>query len=533
MTGVGVLFRSHLRRDRWMILWWTLGIVVLYWSQAISISGLYATQAELDAAAASMDGNAAFVAMLGPPQALDTVGGNTFFQISAFGAIAVGLMSMFLVGRHTRAEEESGRDELVRSAAVGRAAPLVAAALVAGLANLVVGLCTTASLMTVSGESPLSGMPLPAADNLATGLGLAVCGWAFTGSALIAAQLTQGTRGMYGAAGALIGVAYVLRAVGDVGNGVLSWFSPIGWYQAVQPYAGLRWWPVLLLAAAAAGSAAAAYALFVRRDVGSGLLAARPGPPNAGPGLRSGVGLAWRLQRGSLLGWAAGLFLTGLSYGSIGESVEDLLGDSAVARDVMAAGGGGDLVDGFYATATVMLALMTCGFAISSALRPRAEEEAGHAEVLLATGLSRRDWMAGHVLITVVGTVVVVGLAGLGMGVGFALTTGDGGAVTRLGAPAVAYAAPVLVLSAVARLLHGMAPRLLVAAWAPLVFAVAVLLFAETLRLPDWVREVSPFAHLALTPAEDLRLLPVLGVAVVAAAISAAGQMAFLRRDIG
>ena len=29
-------------------------------------------------------------------------------------------MSMFLVGRHTRAEEETGRDELLRAAAVGR-----------------------------------------------------------------------------------------------------------------------------------------------------------------------------------------------------------------------------------------------------------------------------------------------------------------------------------------------------------------------------------------------------------------------------
>ena len=30
MTGLAVLLRAALRRDRWMLLWWTLGVVALY-----------------------------------------------------------------------------------------------------------------------------------------------------------------------------------------------------------------------------------------------------------------------------------------------------------------------------------------------------------------------------------------------------------------------------------------------------------------------------------------------------------------------
>ena len=74
-----------------------------------------------------MEGNAAFIAMAGPARALDTIGGQVAWQSTAFGAICAGLMSMFIVGRHTRAEEESGRDELVRAAAIGRHAPMTAA----------------------------------------------------------------------------------------------------------------------------------------------------------------------------------------------------------------------------------------------------------------------------------------------------------------------------------------------------------------------------------------------------------------------
>lgn len=349
MTGVATLVRHHLRRDRWMIFWWCVGGTVLYWSQAVSVAGLYATQAaEFDKAAKAMDDNAAFIAMAGPARALDTVGGQVAWQATAFGAVVAGLMSMFLIGRHSRAEEEAGRDDLVRSTAIGRRAPLTSALIVALLANLLLGLMVAFSLISVrQGDTSLD----------------------------------------------------ELRAIGDVGNPALSWLSPIGWYQAMHAFWGLRWWPVLIMILAAGAAVVAAYGLFGRRDVGAGLLAARPGPAEAGAGLRSGLGLAWRLQRGAVYGWAAGHFLTGLSYGSIGDSVEDLVGDSDFA-EAFGAGVTDNLVDGFYATAIVQLALIACGFAISSTLRPRTEEEAGHSEVLLATGLSRRAWLGGHVLVT-------------------------------------------------------------------------------------------------------------------------------------
>ena len=276
-----------------------------------------------------MENNVAFIAMTGPARALDTIGGQVTWQSTAFGAICVGLMSMFIVGRHTRAEEESGRDELVRAAAIGRSAPMTAALIDALLANVVVGLFVAASLASY---------PLEVADSIALGVGLTLVGWAFTGTALVAAQLTASTRSMYGIAGAVIGVAYGLRAIGDVGTPALTWLSPIGWYQGMHAFSGLRWWPALLLLAGAVVSTLAAYAVFQRRDIGSGVLAARPGPARAGAGLRSPVGLAWNLQRASVIGWTAGLFVTGLAYGSIGDDVGDLVGDSETTKELFLQG---------------------------------------------------------------------------------------------------------------------------------------------------------------------------------------------------
>ena len=127
--------------------------------------------------------------------------------------------------------------------------------------------------------------------------------------------------------------------------------------------------------------------MFVRRDFGTGVFAARPGPARAGAGLRTGWGLAWRLQRGSVIGWSLGMLLLGLGYGSIGNDVGDLVGDSEATRDVFVQSGG-DLVDGFYATAILMLVLIATGFAISSALRPRGEEDGGRVEAAARHGHS-------------------------------------------------------------------------------------------------------------------------------------------------
>lgn len=522
MRGTPTFVRAFLRRDRWMLLWWSLGAAFLYWSQAVSVDGLYDSQADFDRAAESMEHNAALVAMAGPARALNTLGGQVTWQAAAFGAVGAGLMSMFLVGRHTRAEEEAGREEMLRAAAVSRFATTNAAFVTALLANVALGGLVAASLIAY---------PLAVEDSLALGVGVALCGAVFSGIALVAAQLTSTTRGTFGLTGAAIGVSYALRAFGDLGDNMLSWLSPIGWYQAMHPFSGVRWWPALLLAVAAVAAVAAAYAMFLRRDYGGGVFAARPGPARAAPSLARAWGLAWRLQRGSVLGWTAGLFLAGVAWGSLGKDVDDLLGDSQTALDTFAQSGG-SLLDAFYATMIVTLALLVSGFSVSSALRPHAEEDAGRVESLLGTGLHRRDWLLGHVAVTVAGTVVGLLVSGVGMGAGYALVTGETDALGRFVLPVLSYLAPVLVLAGLARLLFGVAPRLAHLAWLPLLYSFVVMMFGELLRMPQWSQDLSPFEHLALMPAEDFRWVPFAVLLAGAVALSVAGQAGFRHRDL-
>jgi ABC-2 type transport system permease protein len=515
--------RFILRRDRVRLLVWIVGITLLVLSTAASIEGLYPTQADLDKAAQTANENAAIIALNAPSYALDTLGGQVVFNVGSFGYVVMALMGMFLVGRHTRADEENGRTELLRATVLGRNAPVTAVLVAAAGAFAVLGGLITLSMLS---------QDLPMAGSVLYGAAMGGFGLLFACVTAVTVQVTEHNRAALGFAGVLLGAAYVVRAVGDVGDGTLSWASPMGWAQAARPYAGERWWTLPLLAAAAALCVGVAFALQGVRDLGAGLVPPRPGPPVASAALVRPGGLALRLQRASLAAWTVGLGLAGVSYGSVGQDVRDLIGDNNAFEDIIAQGGG-SLTDAFFTTSLLMLALIAGGFAISSTLRLRSEEVGGRAEPLLATGLGRTRWVTSYLAVALAGSAALMAAAGFGMGLTYGLSVSDLGQVGRLVGAAVAFVPALWVLVGVTLVLFGFAPRTTAVAWGVLVACFVIALFAELLDLPSWLSDVSPFQHVPAMPAQGFALTPIVALMAVAAALIAAGVAGFRRRDAG
>src|ERR1700738_2180646 len=142
LTGSGALSRLALRRDRIMPPAWVCVLVIGVASNAYTFAKLYKTTSSRTALVASGESNPALLFLYGRLNG-NSVGALTAWRYGVWGALFAALMSVFLVIRHTRAEEEAGRLELVGSARVGRQAPLAAALAVAALANvvLIVALC--------------------------------------------------------------------------------------------------------------------------------------------------------------------------------------------------------------------------------------------------------------------------------------------------------------------------------------------------------------------------------------------------------
>jgi ABC-2 type transport system permease protein len=522
MTGLGTMLRFTLRRERVRIPVYVIVLVSLIASTAAQSEQLYPTAASRADYVATVEGNPGLIAMVGPPYAVTSVGGDVAWQWGAFGAVVAGLMSMFFVGRHTRAEEQAGRSELVRAGVVSRAAPLTAALVVAVAAQLVMGAAVAVTML---------GFDTPAAGSIALGASLAGVGVLFAGVAAVAVQVNQTTAGAYGLVGAVLGASFAVRAAGDVGDGTLSWLSPIGWGQAMRPYAGERWWPLALMLVATVALLAGAYALLGRRDDGAGLIAPRPGPPRAAPELARPTGFALRLLRGALIGWAAGLFLGGLSIGLTAEDADSFIGDSEDVNRLFDQAAG-SLVDNYLAISLLSMALIGTGFAIQAILRMRSEETAGRLEPLLATALARRRWAGGYVAVAAAGTVLILAASGLGAGIADAANTGDLGRVPTLVGSSIAIAPAVWVLIGAAVALFGLLPRAAAAAWGALAACYLAAFLGPLLRLPDWVMDLSPYTHVPLLPAASFDAVPLLALTAVAAALVAVGLAGFRRRNV-
>jgi ABC-2 type transport system permease protein len=277
---------------------------------------------------------------------------------------------------------------------------------------------------------------------------------------------------------------------------------------------------------------ALAYRLLARRDHGAGLLPERPGPPTAAPALGSPLGLALRLQRGTLIAWCVGLGLLGVVYGAVAGGIEDLVEGNDRLREVFARVGGVELVDSFYASTLLILALIGTGFTIQSTLRARGEESAGRAAVVLATATSRPSFGASHLAIALAGSVLLLAVGGVGEGIGVVLSTGDPGVMPRLVGASLAHVPAMWVLGGIAALVFGFAPRAVMVVWGAFALCFFLGLFGELLDVPAWLIDVSPFSHIPDAPATNVTLSPLVVLTLIAAALSATGLAAFRHRDL-
>jgi len=522
-TGTLGMLRLYLRRDRIVLPLWVLLLSLPLSTVYIgSIEKVYPDQAARAAFAAMIMASPAQRALYGQIYN-DSLGATGIWKAGMFHLL-IAVAVILTVIRHTRADEETGRAELLDSTAVGRYASLTAALLLCFGASLATGAIGAAGLLTTS---------VPRHGSLAFGAALACSGLVFTSVAAVAAQVSASARVSRGTAFAALAVAFTLRAVGDAGSGALSWFSPLGWSLQVRPYAGDRWSVLLLHLAATALLTALAYRLLAGRDVGAGLVAERPGPGTARPLLRNAFGLAWRLDRGALLLWTVGLCLYGLLIGSIVHGIGDELGGGTASEIVARMGGSKVLEQAFIAVAFCMLGMVAAAFAISLMLRPHQEETGQRAETLLSGAVSRSRWLAGHLVIALLGSAAAILLAGVAAGLTYGVAAHDvsGKLWMVLGTAAVQLPA-VWLPAAVAVALFGLTPRLSPVAWGVLVGFIALYLIGSLSGFPQWVLDLEPFAHIPRVTGGDFTAVPLLWLLAIDIALIASGVAAFRRRDI-
>ncbi len=385
-TGTRRLVRLALRRDRIQLSVWVISIVLFMLLVVASVTGLYSTPEELRNIAVSSAVSPVALATNGIVSG-DSQGAIVASQSVLVFALVAALMSTLAVVRHTRQNEETGRAEMIGAAVVGRRALLTSALIVTVGANVVLALGIALGSIAVG---------LPVVGSFALGASIGGTGIAFAGVAAVTAQITDGARTANGLAGAAIGVAFMLRAIGDVNStvvddgtrvvsGWLSWLSPIGWAQQIRPFDDDAWWILLLLIGFAAVHVVVAFVLIGHRDQGAGLVQPpRPGPPVAASWLPSAWGLAWRMQRMTMFWWIFAVVILGFAYGAVGNEIDAMVGSSQQTAEMFAklGGGGSDLVDSYLATALGLTSIVIAAYSVQSLLRMRGRGNFGTARTV-------------------------------------------------------------------------------------------------------------------------------------------------------
>ena len=526
-AGTAWLLRLNLRLDRIQIPAWTLGFLLLVWASVIAMQDAYPDDASLQARALLLS-NPAAIMMTGPLFDAEhyTLGAAIANELMLYVMVPAAVMSVLIMARHTRADEQAGRTEMLRALPVGRFAPPTAAMITVFIANLLVGAAVAAGLAIPGGA---------AADSAAAGVGTAMTGLVFAAFTAVAAQISDNAATVRGMGLGSIAVAYMVRGFGDVINHAgswLSWFSPFAWAQQMRPYVDLRWWPMILALAATLALAALSAALADRRDLGAGLRATRPGPAEAPRRLRSPAGLAWHRTSGMFLGWGIGLGAMAVGMGSLANSLQDMIDQNQAFQDWVELDMSA-ITQSFGALILSFLALGPAALIVAGILRLREEEVSTRTEITLVSGSSRTGYLLGWSAVVTLLSLVVLVVFGAATGLGMTLATGEADWVGELTLASLAYAPAVLVFGGLALALHGLVPRRAPLAWAVVVWASIVSMLGELFKLPDWARGLSPVWHTPLVPGPGPEPWTLALLTVIALALAVLGVLGFRRRDVG
>ncbi|MCL2498702.1 MAG: hypothetical protein FWE90_00015 [Defluviitaleaceae bacterium] len=545
------------------------------------------------AALVSMMQNPTLVSMVGPAIALinNTYGALYTNFMLVFTALTVGIMNIFLVVRHTRADEELGRYEVVRSLPTGRLAHLNATFVTAIIVNAVLAVLIGLGMFAAGDES------MSFAGSMLWGVSLGAVGLVFAAVTALFSQLSSSARGAMSYSFIALIVFFFIRAAGDMqaaaawdasvdmgevpAMSILSLISPLGLVMRTYAYAGDYWWPIFILLGTAAVFAAVAFRLNAVRDIDQGFIPAKPGRRDAGRLLRArhAKGLTFKLTKNALIGCIIGMFALGASYATILADVDEFVARNEMYQGLMLHIAGIEIetvtdaqgnfarinawVDGSviatttdpeeivdmlntavaYADYTVqdlfasmimnMMALMSLVPVILFAMRARAEERAIRTELVIAASVNKIKYLAGFAAMAFIAApllqfVLAVGLYGMGVGV----VGPDILSFPLLLEAAMVYVPALWAMAGFTILLVGAVPKAAGFIWAYFTLSFLLIFVGRMGDLPAWIGKISPLGWVPQIPIDETNGLVMAGLTLAAVLLCIIGFVCYRRRDI-
>jgi ABC-2 type transport system permease protein len=484
LAGYRKYFRFTLRHNLVRYLVWIAVIVFLIAYVGVYYKSMFDTQAKLDEFAA-VGSTAGMVAMIGKISCMSTIGGAVWTKIWMFSALTLGIGMVFQVTKGARADEENGRTELFRSRPFGIHSTLTSVVSGALLLCAVIGILTALVSIALKLDPPGTGVT----GSLIFGLSVTAIGWLGVGIGALTNQLSASASIANSTGSIIIMVFYCMRMIGDMGsNDTLTWASPIGWGEKMEPWAYNRGWLIIPFIILTATLIAVALVIESRRDYGSGVLKDKKGKSEATPLMHHSWGLILHIYKGSIIGWSIGIAIAGLMFGSVANSMLSLFSDADVP---MLKGSGIE----------ALMGLLLCFIGLVSVVLPmlimtglRSDETKGLLESQLAGGISRVRMILERFIVGTAATALLLLLGGASFGLSYGLDANDMSQVGKLAIDALIYLPGIMAITSVVVLLFGIIPRATIPiTWFIYGMMYFAVLLSDALKLPQWVLNMIPF----------------------------------------
>jgi ABC-2 type transport system permease protein len=479
-----------------------------------------------------------------------------------WSVLLVAAMNIFLVARHTRKDEEEGRLEVLRALPIGRSAGLFSLTILLFAANIVTGILTALGLASFGIES------IDLKGSLVYGAVLTASGIFFAALTMLIAQLASTARGTTSWAFVILGAAYLMRAAGDVQSAsaanysaapaepsnivaaadVLRVASPLGVVEYTEVYVKNSIWPILVLLAASVVLLTVAFRLGASRDLGMGLIPPKDGLAHARKSLANEHGLTFRLLRNTMLAWVFTLFVFGAAYGSVFGDLTSFYEGNDLFKAMLGAGSGADpgtgsgagqgaaspqdLIDPIIGTMMLIMAILGSIPVTAAVFRIHTEEKRGRIEQVYASPVSRTSNILGYILVAATLTIALMLATAVGMWIAASAVMEDQPHFAKTLGSAMNYVPAMLVCEGLAVLLVGLLPRFTSLVWLYLTYSFIATYLGELLKLPEFMKKLTPFGLTPKYPGEDFEPKYTILFLATAAALTAIGILAYRRRDL-
>jgi len=521
------LVKFVVKRNIFSIVIWIVSILLATLILGGAFTNLFSSKEEILVMAETMK-NPAMIAMVGPGYGFDnyTLGAMFSHEMILFTSIAIAIMSILIVNKNTRDDEEQGGTELIRSFPVGRITNLLSVNFVVIISFIVLIILTTFGLYFLK----LDGVTFNGALLYACVLG--VTGVFFASITSLFAQLSENSKTTLTYSFIVLGISYIVRAIGDVSNSILSLFSPLGIILKTEALVNNYWWPILIMLLVSIIIYIVSIYLNSIRDLQAGFISSKKSKKEAGKLLLSKIGLPLYLSKNLIIGWLIGLFILGLSYGSVFGDMETFIETNDMVRKMIQGNPNFSLSEQFIPMLMAVISMMSTVPVLLIVFKLKSEETKNRLDYIYSKKVSRSKIFFSLLFISFLSSILMLFIASIGLFLASNAVMDDPMSFKMLISACLVYLPALWIMISLTLLLIGYFPKKTNIMWIYLGFSFIVLYFGALLDFPKWLKFFTPYGYIAQLPIEKFNIFSSIILFVVFILLIFIGLNGYKKRDI-